>query len=250
MPNKPATVRKETDKRRWRLSVSLDSQFPLTWARVVGLLWLQSYGASVSRVSAFRLARYAAAVGMLLPLTVVVAPDEAAQAASPNATSGAPAEHLPTSLEAMGLPSEGFGVRAGPSCYSYKTASQGAKLVMGGTTYPRGFQVRAVPQFYICGGHWTWAWHIANDYRTFAAYIGLDSDDTQPATLSFPGPTGKPLTFRADGYLVKQTLLVAGLPTKVTMNVAGTLNLVVETTTVGATIDFGDDILTPLVSER
>jgi hypothetical protein len=116
---------------------------------------------------------------------------------------------------------------------------------MGRATYRSGFQVTTDPVF-PCGGTWTWAWHIANDYRTFTAYVGLGSGDTQPAILSFPGPSGKPLTFRADGYLVKQALLVAGLPTKVSINVAGAVDLVVETTTSGATIDFGNDALTPI----
>jgi hypothetical protein len=64
--------------------------------------------------------------------------------------------------------------------------------------------------------------------------------------LSFLGPTGKPLTFRADGYAVKRTLLISGLPTNVTINLVGALNFVVETTTAGATIDFADDMLEPV----
>jgi hypothetical protein len=89
------------------------------------------------------------------------------------------------------------------------------------------------------------AWHIGGRYRTFTALVGLDATDTRPATLSFVGPTGKPETFRADGHPVQRTILISGLPTAVTMNIVGMLNFVVETTTAGATIDFGDDTLQP-----
>lgn len=151
---------------------------------------------------------------------------------------------VPTSLEALGQPTEALGAKNfDGACYGYKSASQGAHLVMAHTTYHRGFQVTTLN---VCGGAWTWAWHIGGQYRAFTAKVGLDSTDTRPATLSFVGPTGRPLSFRADGHAVKQTVLISGLPTDVTINLVGALNLVIRTTAAGATLDFANDALEPL----
>jgi hypothetical protein len=155
-----------------------------------------------------------------------------------------PASVLPTSLEAMGQPTEDMGAKNFTgTCYGYKNALEGAHLVMANSVYHHGFQVTTGN---FCSGTWTWAWHIGGHYLAFTAEVGLATTDTRPATLSFVGPAGRPLSFRADGHSVKQTVLISGLPTKITMNLVGALNFVVETTAAGATIDFANDVLEPL----
>jgi hypothetical protein len=86
---------------------------------------------------------------------------------------------------------------------------------------------------------------LGGRYRTFTAFVGLDATDTWAATFSFVGPSGKREAFRADGHTVQQTVLISGLPTAVTLNIAGMINFIIETTTAGATIDFGNDTLRP-----
>lgn len=149
---------------------------------------------------------------------------------------------LPRSLEGLGQPTEDYSAKNfNPLCYGYKTAGA-AHMVMAGTTYHRGFQLSTSS---VCGSTWTWAWHLAGRYRSFTVSVGLDATDTRPATLAFKALTGRPITFRADGHLVSSTVLISGLPTTVTMNATGLLSLVIQTTTGGATIDFGADTLTP-----
>jgi hypothetical protein len=67
---------------------------------------------------------------------------------------------------------------------------------------------------------------------------GLASGDTDPATLSFLGPTGKALTFGADGRTVYQTTLFAGLPTSVFLSTTQLLNLIIQTSTADAIVGF------------
>ena len=180
----------------------------------------------------------AAALG--LATFAIAQPGDFAEAAQRTPTT---ASTIPTSLEALGQPTEALGAKNfSGTCYGYKSALQGARLVMANTTYHRGFQVTTLS---VCGGTWTWAWHIGGQYRTFTAEVGLDSTDTRPATLSFVGPTGKPLSFRADGHAVKRTVLISGLPTHVAINLVGALNFVLESTTAGATIDLANDVLKP-----
>jgi len=114
-------------------------------------------------------------------------------------------------------------------------------MVIGGKQYREGFQVSTLKM--CLGGNWTWTWHIAALYSDFTACVGLASGDTDPATLSFLGPSGNPMPFRADGRLVRQTTLFAGLPTNVFVGTAQLLNLTIRTTTSGAVIGFGDDSL-------
>jgi hypothetical protein len=53
----------------------------------------------------------------------------------------------------------------------------------------------------------------------------------------------------ADRHWVKHIFLISGLPTSLSINVVGMLNLSIEVTTGGTTIVFGDDTLTPLVRQ-
>ena len=118
---------------------------------------------------------------------------------------------------------------------------------MGGRVYHRGFQLTTDPVLVCMPLAWTWAWHIAGDYQTFSAEVGLGGGDTRPATVSFPAPdSDSDLPFRADGHWVEHAVLISGLPTVVSLNVAGMLNIVIEVTTGAATIDFGNDMLTPI----
>lgn len=148
-----------------------------------------------------------------------------------------------TPIETFGPPTEGYDAKntEGPMCYRYRTASRRSPIVMGGKEYRQGFQVSTLKM--CLGGTWTWTWHIAARYSDFTACVGLTSGDTDPATISFLGPSGKPIPFRADGRLVHQTTLFAGLPTTVFVSTSQLLNLTVQTTTSGAVIGFGDDSL-------
>jgi hypothetical protein len=158
-----------------------------------------------------------------------------------------PVPHLsshPTPIESLGPPTEGFEAKSifeGGMCYRYRTVSRRSPIVMGGKAYRQGFQVSTLKM--CLSGTWTWTWHIAALYTDLTACVGLVSDDTDPATLSFLGPTGKALTFGADGRTVYQTTLFAGLPTSIFLSTTQLLNLTIRTSTAGAIIGFGNDSL-------
>ena len=150
----------------------------------------------------------------------------------------------PTPIETLGPPTEGYEAKSifeGGMCYRYRTASRRSPIVMGDKEYRQGFQVSTLKM--CAGGTWTWTWHIAALYTDFTACVGLASGDTDPALLSFLGPTGKALTFGADGRTVYQTTLFAGLPTSVFLSTTQLLNITIRTSTAGATIGFGNDSL-------
>jgi hypothetical protein len=193
-------------------------------------------------------------VAKLKALPATATPAQVQAVIAPVAGLIAPAQQLiavpgTSSLEAIGPPSNAVdGANASSSgCYSYKTAIQGAVLSMGGAPYTRGLQLTAnVSQWnYTCVGTWTWGWHIAGLFKTFTAMVGLGAGDISPATFTILGTNGSPLTFYADGHPVRSTTLMAGLPTKISVNVVGTLNLVVRTTVAGAIINLANDNLIP-----
>lgn len=153
-------------------------------------------------------------------------------------------------LEALGEPSEGVGVPAAQQpCggdrrgYGYKSAAKGAHLQMGGRAYARGFQVSTNAN---CGGTYAWAWHVGRSYHTFSALVGLDSTNSTSAPLDFVAPDGTALSFSADGQPVTSVTLIAGVPTNITVNLAGNTNLIFRLAPPvgGATVDFAEDQLT------
>ena len=146
----------------------------------------------------------------------------------------------PTSLEALGPPSQGD-IGSDQGCYGYATAPGGAALQMGGESYYEGFQLTTNIE---CSGTWAWTWHIGGRYRTFTALVGLDSTNPTAAPIVFVGPNGKPLTFTADGRLVKELTLYAGVPMNISISVIGHPNIILKTTAGGVTIDFANDHLT------
>ena len=146
----------------------------------------------------------------------------------------------PTSLEALGPPTQG-NIGSDQGCYGYATTAGGATLQMGGESYREGFQLTTN---IACSGTWAWTWHIGGRYRTFTALLGLDSTNPTAAPIVFVGPNGKPLTFTADGRLVKGLTLYAGVPTNISISVIGYLNFILKTTAGGVTIDFANDSLT------
>jgi len=176
--------------------------------------------------------------------TAIVSADSPPFASTPAAATPIPqlSSH-PTPIESFGPPTEGFDAKniEGGMCYRYRIASRRSPIAIGGKEYRQGFQVSTLK---VCaGGTWTWTWHIAALYTDFTACVGLASGDTDPATLSFLGPTGKALTFGADGRTVYQTTLFAGLPTSVFLSTTQLLNLTIQTSTAAAIIGFGNDSL-------
>jgi hypothetical protein len=149
---------------------------------------------------------------------------------------------LPTPVEAFGNPTEGFDTKnTSPLCYRYRTATPKSPLTVGGRARTQGFEISTASR---CKGPWTWTWHIAGlDSQGFTACVGLAGGDTHPATLSFVGPKGALMDFRADGRWVHETTLLAGYPTDVLVTTWLVPNLVVRTTTAGASIGFVDDSL-------
>jgi hypothetical protein len=147
---------------------------------------------------------------------------------------------ITTSLEALGPPTQGD-IGSDQGCYGYTTARGGAALQMGGESYYEGFQLTTN---IACSGTWAWTWHIGGWYRTFTALVGLDSTNPTAAPIVFVGPNGKPLTFTADGRLVKELTLYTGVPTNISISVIGYQNFILKTTAGGVTIDFANDHLT------
>jgi hypothetical protein len=146
-----------------------------------------------------------------------------------------------TSLEALATPT--FSSPSGCGSGSYTSVSGGAKLVMGGQTYSNGFQFATDGS--NCVDNWTW--HIGGLFKTFRAIIGLDVTNTTAGSISFLGPNGKPLSFRAGNKAVTILNLVSGVPTNVVLSVAHDQNFIIVTSgTSGgsSTVDFANDALT------
>jgi len=148
-----------------------------------------------------------------------------------------------TALEALGAPTYSSNCSGG----GYESVSGGGTVRMGGQTYDRGFELVDVRTG--CVDHWTW--HIGGLFQTFTAVVGIDESDTYPASVAFLGPNGKFLTFSADGQSVTVLPLVSGLPTNVTVNIAGNQNFVLVGRGTGgsssppAHIDVANDALSP-----
>ncbi len=163
----------------------------------------------------------------------------------PNCSIVAAATNPPTRVEHFGPPTEGYeATEANSACYRYEIAGGATPIKMGGAQFLHGFQVSAfhfAAPGVSCSGTWTWTWHLAGRYSGFSACVGLAGSDTQPATLSFVGPNGSPMLFGADGQQVRTTTLVAGLPTFVTLDTVHVMNLIIRTTTRGATIGLADN---------
>ena len=152
-----------------------------------------------------------------------------------------------TSLEALGTPTLAMG---GGSDLVYRSASAGATLVIGGKTYNHGFQVKTDWD----GDKDTLTWPIGGAFQTFTAKVGLNTNNLQSAELAFLQPTGKPLTFTADGRSVTQITLISGvapnipgIPTNIKMTIRGDQYLIMEIIDrngSSAVVDVADDTLT------
>jgi len=166
---------------------------------------------------------------------------------------------LPSTLAGLGAPTAGAVPGYGCGGLSYRSVGSGAALTMAGQRYPQGFQLLTDA---FCGGYGpsamdTWSWHIGDLFGTFTGAVGLDSTNSLAATLQFLAcvpdtggcpSDGDPLTFYADGQSVTSTNLVVGIPTNITMNVTGILNLIVETTVSSpgqGTLDFANKVSPP-----
>jgi hypothetical protein len=121
---------------------------------------------------------------------------------------------------------------------------------MAGKTYSHGFQVKT--DWY--GAKDTLTWHIGGAFQTFTAKVGLNTNNLQSASLAFLQPTGKPLTFTADGRSVTQITLISGvapnipgIPTNIKMTIRGDQYLIMEIIDrngSSAVVDVADDTLT------
>jgi len=146
-------------------------------------------------------------------------------------------------LESLGAPTYSSNCGGG----GYESVSGGSTVRIGGQTYDRGFELVDVRSG--CVDHWIW--HIGGLFRTFTALVGIDESDSYPASVAFVGPNGKFLTFSADGQSVTVLPLVSGLPTNVTVNIAGNQNFVLVGRGTGgsssppAHIDVANDALSP-----
>jgi hypothetical protein len=145
-----------------------------------------------------------------------------------------------TSLEGLGTPVIGPPPYAFACSGDYKSAGQGARLVMAGVTYRQGFQADPVT-----GDCTTWSWHIGTRFKVFSAFVGLDTTRSISTVLAFLN-NGKPMEFSADGRPVTSDELLPGVPTSIILPTAGLTNFVIQLTSAGApVVDFANDSLLP-----
>ena len=198
------------------------------------------------KLEAIALGAVAITDSVMMPCSAVASAKHASLGDATNVLlhSSSPKSPLPTPVEELGHPTEGFDAKnTKPACYNYRAATARSPLIMGGKERAWGFQVSTRAR---CHGSWTWTWHIAGLYsQGFTACVGLAGGDTEPATLSFVGPHGGLIAFRAGGRSVHQATLLARYPTDVLVTTWRVPSWVIRTTTPGATISFANDSLSP-----